>query len=62
VRMAYRHQFWDFDTFSAPIFQLFHPSLAESSLLYRLYRLPGARAKARGFSPPYAGAMMPWGE
>lgn len=53
-------QFWDLDTFSLPVFQLFHPALAHAAIAYRLHRLPGARSKARSYSPPFAGAMMPW--
>ena len=39
---------------------LLQPLLAQSNLLYRLHRLPGARAKARSYATPYAGAMFPW--
>ena len=54
------HQFWDYDSFTFPVFALLHPAIAESSLTYRLHRLPGARAKAATSRPGARGAMFPW--
>ena len=57
-----RHQFWDHDTFTQPVWTLLQPSLAQSTVLYRLHRLPGARAKAASYpNGGYRGAMFPWG-
>lgn len=56
------HSFWDGETFSWPPINVLHPDLASSVLLYRYYRLPGARQKAKEFYRPtvYQGAMFPW--
>ena len=54
------HSFWDCETWMFPGVLLTHPDVANSLLQYRLARLPGARDKARSYSPPFAGAMFPW--
>ena len=43
-----------------PTLALLYPSYAASLLEYRIARLPGARTKARSYTPPYSGAMYPW--
>ena len=43
-----------------PPILLLHPDAADTLLSYRVARLPGAREKARSYSPPFDGAMFPW--
>jgi len=54
------HTFWDCETWVYPILLSNYPSLALSTLKYRLDRLEGARAKAQSYNPPYRGTMFPW--
>lgn len=54
------HSFWDCETWMFPTLLAWHPTIAQSLLEYRVERLPLARAKAKTYKPPYAGAMFPW--
>ena len=54
------HSFWDTETWMYPTLALLYPGCAESLLEYRIARLPGARTKAKSYTPPYSGAMYPW--
>ena len=54
------HAFWDCETWMYPTLLAWHPTIARSLLEYRVERLPLARAKAKTYKPPYAGAMFPW--
>jgi protein-glucosylgalactosylhydroxylysine glucosidase len=54
------HSFWDTETWMYPALLLLHPNTARSLIAYRFNRLDGAYAKAKTYSPPYAGAMFPW--
>ncbi|MDZ7844999.1 MAG: beta-phosphoglucomutase family hydrolase [Anaerolineales bacterium] len=55
---AYRgHIFWD-EIFVIPFYNLFFPETSRSALMYRVRRLPAARANAR--EAGYRGALFPW--
>ena len=54
------HSFWDCETWMFPPLLMWHPPIARSLLAYREARLPESRAKARSYTPPYAGAMFAW--
>eukprot|EP01113_Clastostelium_recurvatum_P039091 TRINITY_DN5929_c0_g1_i2.p1 TRINITY_DN5929_c0_g1~~TRINITY_DN5929_c0_g1_i2.p1 ORF type:complete len:711 (+),score=173.12 TRINITY_DN5929_c0_g1_i2:162-2135(+) len=54
------HSFWDVETWMFPSLALLYQDLASSVLQYRFDRIPGAQAKAKSYTPPYAGAMFPW--
>ncbi|MGG5370968.1 glycoside hydrolase family 65 protein [Enterococcus sp. AZ196] len=52
------HVFWDTEIFILPFFLHNKPSIAESLLKYRFFRLDGAKEKAR--QNHYQGALFPW--
>ena len=55
---AYRgHIFWD-ELYILPMYNLHHPEVVKSVLMYRYRRLDKARDYAREYG--YAGAMFPW--
>eukprot|EP00444_Apocalathium_aciculiferum_P008189 CAMPEP_0183414394 /NCGR_PEP_ID=MMETSP0370-20130417/22365_1 /TAXON_ID=268820 /ORGANISM="Peridinium aciculiferum, Strain PAER-2" /LENGTH=735 /DNA_ID=CAMNT_0025597713 /DNA_START=1 /DNA_END=2208 /DNA_ORIENTATION=- len=54
------HTFWDTETWMYPGVLIWWPELARSLIQYRYNRLEAAEAKAKGYSPPYRGAMFSW--
>nr|CAB3224254.1 acid trehalase-like protein 1 [Phallusia mammillata] len=52
------HVFWDQDFWMMPALLPFYPDLVKKVILYRVQRLPQARAKAEKYD--FQGAMFPW--